>query len=179
MAIIPVEVPGPISGQPGHFAHHDWLTASVKALDAILVSHDEQYPLPAAVETINASAVTVNAGATDPLNCVAAITNPHPTKKMRVMVHGASQMSVASTITAVVITCQVWKGSPMAMYIGNGSRPQNGYSGKQADTVQPRLTRLVDLDPGANEVRLYAAPTGTGSQNHSYNIIQVTPLGYV
>ena len=27
------EAPGPDPGQPGHFAHHDWLTAAVKALD--------------------------------------------------------------------------------------------------------------------------------------------------
>jgi hypothetical protein len=32
--VIPPEVPGPVAGAPGHFPHHDWLTASVKALDA-------------------------------------------------------------------------------------------------------------------------------------------------
>lgn len=29
------ESAGPIAGAPGHFAHHDWLTASVKALDQV------------------------------------------------------------------------------------------------------------------------------------------------
>jgi len=29
------ESAGPIAGAPGHFAHHDWLTASVKALDQL------------------------------------------------------------------------------------------------------------------------------------------------
>lgn len=33
MSLLPPEVPGPNPGQPGHFGHHDWLTASVKALD--------------------------------------------------------------------------------------------------------------------------------------------------
>lgn len=31
------EAPGPIAGEPGHFAHHDWLTASVGMLDERLV----------------------------------------------------------------------------------------------------------------------------------------------
>lgn len=30
------EAAGPIASAPGHFAHHDWLTASVKALDQIV-----------------------------------------------------------------------------------------------------------------------------------------------
>lgn len=33
MTVLPPEVAGPNPGQPGHFAHTDWLTASVKALD--------------------------------------------------------------------------------------------------------------------------------------------------
>lgn len=33
MTVLPPEAPGPNPGQPGHFAHTDWLTASVKALD--------------------------------------------------------------------------------------------------------------------------------------------------
>lgn len=35
MSVLPTpEPPGPNPGQPGHFAHTDWLTASVKALDS-------------------------------------------------------------------------------------------------------------------------------------------------
>lgn len=34
------EPPGPIPGQPGHFAHTDWVTAALKALDAQLVALD-------------------------------------------------------------------------------------------------------------------------------------------
>lgn len=34
MSVIPPEVAGPNPGGPGHFAHTDWLTQSVKALDA-------------------------------------------------------------------------------------------------------------------------------------------------
>lgn len=38
-SILPTpEPPGPIPGQPGHFAHTDWVTASLKALDAKLVA---------------------------------------------------------------------------------------------------------------------------------------------
>ena len=33
MSLLPPEVPGPNPGQPGHFGHHDWITASLKALD--------------------------------------------------------------------------------------------------------------------------------------------------
>lgn len=39
MPIIPIPpAAGPDPGQPGHFAHHDWLTESVLALDAGLVA---------------------------------------------------------------------------------------------------------------------------------------------
>jgi hypothetical protein len=47
MTNIPAEVPGPAAGQPGHFAHHDWLTAAVKALDAAL--------MPTAAGVVNAT----------------------------------------------------------------------------------------------------------------------------
>jgi hypothetical protein len=32
-SVLPPDVPGPNPGQPGHYAHHDWLTQSVHALD--------------------------------------------------------------------------------------------------------------------------------------------------
>ena len=53
MAIIPPQVPGPAPGLPGHFAHTDWLTASVVALDA------EQSP--SGIITSIASIITMSA----------------------------------------------------------------------------------------------------------------------
>lgn len=40
MSVLPPEAPGPNPGQPGHYAHHDWLTQSAKALDSAQASLD-------------------------------------------------------------------------------------------------------------------------------------------
>jgi len=54
VSYLPVpEAAGPIAGAPGHFAHHDWLTASVKALDQLMAQRSILLQLsPAGAQTI-------------------------------------------------------------------------------------------------------------------------------
>jgi hypothetical protein len=104
-----------------------------------------------------------------------SITNPHPTKNLRVLVMAAGQMTVGTGLT-YALGCD----STGATVSGSPVRGEEGVQGANGATGQLISRRYVDLAPGTTTFRMGGRLiSGSGAQNCSYNLIQVTPVGYV
>lgn len=156
--------PGPNPGQPGHFAHHNWLETSVKSLS-----------LPAMVTTYLSSGVAVTSATPVALGCDASIVNPDPTKTLMCVVFIQSQATVSAGLTAAINT--IGDG---ATTIAAGVRGEEARIAAGAGTVTFFATRTVILNPGTSRVRMAGAiAAGSGSQTFSFNKITVQPVGWV
>jgi hypothetical protein len=155
--------PGPNPGQPGHFAHHNWLEASVKSL-----------ALPAQVTTYTSTGIAITT-APAPVNCDATILNPDPTRTLTCLVWGQSQMTVSAGITAG-LNSTVDGATTLAL----GTRGEEGRCAVGGGTMTLAFVRQISLNPGTSRVRLCGGiVSGSGSQSFSFNKITVLPVGYV
>lgn len=163
MTLIAAPPPGPVAGQPGHFAHTNWVEASLKLLS-----------LPLPVTTYLATGVPISAAAATALGCDAVVVNPDPTKLLICQVFGQSQMSVGSGLTAAINSLTTG-----ATVIAAGTRGEEGRSQGGVGTMTLNFQRQIVLNPGTTTVRLTGAVVaGSGSQTFSFNKITVLPVGW-
>ena len=162
MTLIAAPPPGPVAGQPGHFAHTAWVEASLKLL-----------ALPLPVVAIFASGVAIST-ASAPIGADAVITNPDPTKLLVCEVWGQSQMTVSAGLTAALNST-----STGATVLAAGQRAEEGRCAVGGGTVTLAFQRQVVLNPGVTTVRLMGGVvSGSGSQSFSFSKITVVPVGW-
>jgi hypothetical protein len=155
--------PGPNPGQPGHFADHDWLRASVQSL-----------ALPLVVTTYYATSTAISAAVPTAIGCDATIVNPDPARLLVCLIWGQTQMTVSAGLTAALNSLV-----DGATVIAGGTRGEEGRAAAGAGTVTLAFIRQVSLNPGSSRVRLAGAVvSGSGSQSFSFNKITVLPVGW-
>ena len=156
--------PGPNPGQPGHFAHHNWLEASVKSL-----------AVPAPQSIYSATGVSIPAGSVWTYGgAQAVIVNPSTTQTLLVMCGFTGQ----ATIGAGVVLQQSVQTTG-ATVLDSGFRGEIAYNSTSTSTVTWYQQRLITINPGTTNVRLGALCSAGGPQNISYWKLVVTPLQYV
>jgi hypothetical protein len=160
MTLIAAPPPGPIAGQPGHFAHHDWIEASLKLL-----------ALPPPQTMISATSYTLSTVWSGNPNMIMAFTNPDPSKLLQVLIMAAAQMS--PTVTVEIGT----KGSGATTF-SEGNRAERGYVGPTANTAQPRGEHLRTLNPGVTNIQA-GGLTNSATQPALYWYLRVLPVGWV
>lgn len=156
--------PGPNPGQPGHFAHHNWLEASVKSL-----------AVPAPQSVYSAGGVSSPAGGAWTYGGVTVtIVNPDATKQLLVVCFFTGQASVGAGVTLIQSI-----DSTGSTAIGLGVRGEQNYWGQTTSTMTAQQSRLVTLNPGTTNLRLGSQCTAGGPQNLSYWKLIAIPLQYV
>lgn len=154
--------PGPNPGQPGHFAHHNWLEASVKSL-----------ALPAPTFTYQSTAYTVASVTWAAASCDVNITNPDPTRTLTVFCHWQTQGTFAA---GVIVTIQV----DGATTLGVGTRGEEARQGAATKPEMLHATRLISLNPGTSRIRLGGALTAAGaSVQLNYMKLLCIPVGWI
>ena len=185
-SVLPVpEAAGPRPGQPGHFAHHDWLTAAVKALDT-----QQQKALPNAVSVQSAGGGAIVAAAfapmPTPLSVPITLTAPIFAQliysawlacsgtgggdiRASVEITGATAISSSPPVSGAVVgdgTDWNWGDTLYATNVVAASNQQTG-------------VRYVKLNAGTSTFALWATKSGTGALSVNYCSIRVIPIRYV
>jgi hypothetical protein len=163
MTLLPAAPPGPIAGQPGHFAHHNWLEANQALLSMPLPGFAIAAPTTQTFVTLS---YVIFAGVSVP------IVNPHPSKLLRCFCHWQFQSTVTQTIMATI-------NSTGATVIGEGGRDSEIREGPSGSTITGHATRIVDLNTGTTTISMGGKLLAAGSQPMSFGKLVVIPVGYV
>lgn len=154
--------PGPNPGQPGHFAHHNWLEASVKSL-----------AVPAPTFTYQATAYVVASTAWAAAGCDVTIVNPDTTKLLSCYCQWQTQGTFAAAVIVTITT-------DGATVLGVGTRGEEARQGTATKPEMLHSTRLISLNPGSTRIRLggQLAAAGTNVQLNFMKLV-VIPLAYL
>ena len=185
-SVLPLpEAAGPRPGQPGHFAHHDWLTAAVHALDT---AQQKALPNPVSVGPATGSTIVAGAFAALPNPVACSLTTPAP---VFALVTYSAWLAFSGTlggdgrvnieVTGATVISSTPPPSPTTA--GDGTDWYWGdvlyASGTIGISNQLTATRLVKFNTGTTNVAIWAYKLTAVTCTLNYASLRIVPVRWV